>query len=263
LMELIYLFHYSRLFVDNKQIENIITKNRLRSYIDLFDVVFNDIIKYKNNNFINIINMKHDFHVEYFKNIIIKSKRFRSLLSLTCNDKCNMNISDDSLIEQLNIIENKLNVYNTKLPIFGLSGLNYIIYQNKEELIEPMWSKITMNTRLLVNLIHEFFYVFLTSYSNDFSYGIPHRVESLESGYLFEKEIFGTIKYNFWYVDNCCQLIFDENTWLLSTNNCLFTNDILTKLDNLSEANGKFLRDIPNIQFSGIEYVINTQPMYE
>ncbi|CAF3395620.1 unnamed protein product, partial [Rotaria sp. Silwood2] len=80
---------------------------------------------------------------------MIKSKRFLSLLSLTCNDKCNMNINEDSLIEQLNIIENKLNAYDIKLPMFGLSGLNYIIYQNKKALTEPMWSKITMNTRLL------------------------------------------------------------------------------------------------------------------
>ncbi|CAF4452983.1 unnamed protein product [Rotaria sp. Silwood2] len=178
---------------------------------------------------------------------MIKSKRFLSLLSLTCNDKCNMNINEDSLIEQLNIIENKLNAYDIKLPMFGLSGLNYIIYQNKKALTEPMWSKITMNTRLLVNLIHEFFYVFLTSYFNDFSC----------------EQIFGTIKYNFWYDDNCCQLIFDENTWLLSTNNCLFTNDILTKLDNMSQTDEEFLRDLPNIQLSGIEYAVNTPPMYE
>ncbi|CAF2937856.1 unnamed protein product [Rotaria sp. Silwood2] len=178
---------------------------------------------------------------------MIKSKRFLSLLSLICNNKCNMNINEDSLIEQLNIIENKLNAYDIKLPMFGLSGLNYIIYQNKKALTEPMWSKITMNTRLLVNLIHEFFYVFLTSYFNDFSC----------------EQIFRTIKYNFWYDDNCCQLIFDENTWLLSTNNCLFTNDILTKLDNMSQTDEEFLRDLPNIQLSGIEYAVNTPPMYE
>ncbi|CAF4833054.1 unnamed protein product, partial [Rotaria sp. Silwood2] len=54
LSELIYLFHYSRLFVDNEQIQNIITENRLQSYISVFHVVFNDMIKYKNNNFIYI-----------------------------------------------------------------------------------------------------------------------------------------------------------------------------------------------------------------
>ncbi|CAF4209872.1 unnamed protein product [Rotaria socialis] len=222
-------------------------KNRFRKFIRLHRIIFNDMIQYKNNDFIYIINMNHDFHVEYFKNIIIKSKRFLSLLSLTCSDKCHMNIDEDSLIEQLDMIENKLNVYNIKLPIYDLSALNYIVYQNKAALIEPV----------------RMFYVFLTSYSNDFSCGTPHRIESLEGGYLFEKEIFGTIKYNFWYDDNCCQLMFDENTWLLSTNNCLFTNDILTKLDNMSKANRKFLRNIPDIQYSGIEYGVNTQPAYE
>jgi hypothetical protein len=52
--------------------------------------------------------------------------------------------------------------------------------------------------RLLINLIHEFFHIFVRPYSNDFSRGTPHRIESLEGGYMFEKEIFGTIKYKFW-----------------------------------------------------------------
>jgi hypothetical protein len=79
-------------------------------------------------------------------------------------------------------------------------------------LTERHWSKVTRDTRLLVNLVHEFFHIFVRSYSNDFSCGTPYRVESLESGYLFEKQVFGTIKYNFWYDDSCCQLIFDEDT---------------------------------------------------
>ncbi|CAF3830404.1 unnamed protein product [Rotaria sp. Silwood1] len=142
LTELIYFFHYSRLFVDNKQIENIITETHARSYSNLLDVVSADMIIYKDNNFIYIMNMQHDVHVEYFKNIILKSKRFLSLLLITCNDKCDMNINEDSLIEQLNIIENELHVCNIKLPALGLCGLKHIIYQNKEELTEPDWPEI-------------------------------------------------------------------------------------------------------------------------
>ncbi|CAF2970940.1 unnamed protein product [Rotaria sp. Silwood2] len=263
LMELISLFHYSCLFVDNVQIEDIINKGDIRSYIRLHNIIYHDMVKYKNNNFIYINNMTNDFHVEYFKNIIMNSKRFLSLLLLTCNEKYSMNINEDCLIEQLNIIRNKLNIYNVKLPIFGLAGLNYVIYQDKKKLTEPTWSKIMMDTRLLVNLIHEFFYIFIRSYSNDFSYGISHRVESLEDGYFFEKQIFGTIKYNFWYDDSCCQLILDKNTWSSSINNCLFTNDILTKLEDIPTKNQNFCRDNTNIQFFGIEYVRNNKLTYE
>ncbi|CAF5155561.1 unnamed protein product [Rotaria sp. Silwood1] len=198
-------------------------------------------------NFMYINNMMNDFHVEYFKNVIMKSKRFLSLLLLTYNEKCNININEDLLIEQLNIVTKELNV----------------IYRDKKKLTEPTWSKIMMDTRLLVNLIHEFFYIFVRSYTNDFSYGIFHRIESLEDGYLFEKQIFGTIKYNFWYDDSCCQLIFDKNTWSSSTNSCLFTSNILTKLEDITTTNQNFCRDNTNIQFSGIEYVRNNKLTYE
>ncbi|CAF1335719.1 unnamed protein product [Rotaria sordida] len=264
LTKLLYLFHYSRLFVDDEKIENIIMKHRDRSYIYLLDVVFDNMNKCKNNNFVYFINMNHDFHVEFFKNTIIKSKRFLSSLLTTCNDKYNMNINEDSLIKEINIIENKLNVYNINLPIFSLYGLNYMIYQDEKELCEPTWSTKIRNTRLLVNLIHEFFYLFLTSYSNDFFCGITHRIESLEGGYLFEKQLIGTIKYNFWYDDNCCQLLFDVNTWLSLTDNSIFTDDILKKLNNLSQMDTNYLRDdIPDIQYFGIEYGVNRRPTYE
>jgi hypothetical protein len=69
--------------------------------------------------------------------------------------------------------------------------------QDKETLTGYDWSKTSKDTRLLVNLIHEFFHIFVRSYLNDFSNGTPHRIESLEGGYLFEKQFFGTIKYNF------------------------------------------------------------------
>ncbi len=69
--------------------------------------------------------------------------------------------------------------------------------QDKETLTGYDWSKTSKDTRLLVNLIHEFFHIFVRSYSNDFSNGTPHRIVSLEGGYLFEKQFFGTIKYNF------------------------------------------------------------------
>ncbi|CAF4744744.1 unnamed protein product, partial [Rotaria sp. Silwood2] len=130
LMELISLFHYSCLFIDNVQIEDIINKGDIRSYIRLHNIIYHEMVKYKNNNFIYINNMTNDFHVEYLKNIIMNSKRFLSLLLLTCNEKYSMNINEDCLIEQLNIIRNKLNVYNVKLPILGLAGLNYVIYQD-------------------------------------------------------------------------------------------------------------------------------------
>ncbi|CAF3919521.1 unnamed protein product [Rotaria sp. Silwood1] len=198
-------------------------------------------------NFMYINNMMNDFHVEYFKNVIMKSKRFLSLLLLTYNEKCNTNINEDLLIEQLNIVTKELNV----------------IYQDKQTLTEHTWSKIRTNTRLLVNLIHEFFYLFLESYSNDFSCGTPHRLQSLEGGYLLEKQIFGTIKYNFWYDDSCCQLIFDKNTWLSSTNSCLFTSDILAKFECMSNENRKFRRNIENIQFFGMEHRINGLFTYE
>ncbi|CAF3896278.1 unnamed protein product, partial [Rotaria sp. Silwood1] len=124
LTKLLYLFHYSRLFVDDEQIENIIMRYHFRSINRLYSILFNNMNKCKNNNHIYIINMNYDFHVEFFKNTIIKSKRFLSSLLTTCNDKYNMNINEDSLIEEINIIENKLNVYNIKLPIFSLYGLN-------------------------------------------------------------------------------------------------------------------------------------------
>ncbi|CAF3337132.1 unnamed protein product [Rotaria sp. Silwood2] len=201
LIELISLFHYSCLFVDNEQIKDIINKDVLHSYIRLHNIIYDDMVKYRNNNFIYINNIINDFHVEYFKNIIMNSKRFQSLLLLTCNDKYNMNINEDCLIKHLNIIRNELNVYDVKLFVFD--------------------------------------------------------------GYLFEKQIFGTIKYNFWYVDSCCQLIFDKNTWLSTTNSCLFTSDILTKLEDITIKNRNFRRDITNIQFSGIEYVRNNNGKLE
>ncbi|CAF1203154.1 unnamed protein product [Rotaria sp. Silwood1] len=172
-------------------------------------------------NFMYINNMMNDFHVEYFKNVIMKSKRFLSLLLLTYNEKCNTNINEDLLIEQLNIVTKELNVYDIKFsPI-------------------------------------------VESYSNDFSCGTPHRLQSLEGGYLLEKQIFGTIKYNFWYDDSCCQLIFDKNTWLSSTNSCLFTSDILAKFECMSNENRKFRRNIENIQFFGMEHRINGLFTYE
>ncbi|CAF1141470.1 unnamed protein product [Didymodactylos carnosus] len=188
LIELISLFHYSRLFVDNEQIADIINKNGLQSYINLHNIIFDDIREYEYNNYIYINNMMNNFHVEYFKNIIMNSKY--------------------SSIEQLNVIRNKLNVCDVKLPILGVAGLNYVIYQDKATLTEHNWSKITTDTRLLINLIYKFFHIFVRSYSNDFSCGTPHRVKSLEGGYLFEKQVFGTIKYNFWYNASCCQLIY-------------------------------------------------------
>ncbi|CAF3340873.1 unnamed protein product [Rotaria sp. Silwood1] len=112
--------------------------------------------EYINNNYIYINNIMNDFHVEYFKNIIMNSKRFLSLLLLTCNEKYNMDINENCLIKQLNIIKNELNVYDVKLPVLGLAGLNYVIYQDKKALTEPMWSKITMNTRLLIFHIKRF-----------------------------------------------------------------------------------------------------------
>ncbi|CAF1578204.1 unnamed protein product [Rotaria sp. Silwood1] len=263
LIELISLFHYSRLFVDNQQIESIINSNNFRSYARLHHIIFHEMAEYINNNYIYINNIMNDFHVEYFKNIIMNSKRFLSLLLLTCNEKYNMDINENCLIKQLNIIKNELNVYDVKLPVLGLAGLNYAIYQDKKALTEPMWSKITMNTRLLVNLIHEFFYIFVGSYFNDFSYGTSHQIESLEGGYLLEKQVFGTIKYNFWYDDSCCQLIFDKNTWLSTTNSCLFTSDILTKLEDITTKNRKFRRNVTNIQYFGIEYFRNRKSRYE
>ncbi|CAF0983813.1 unnamed protein product [Rotaria sp. Silwood1] len=194
----------------------------------------------------------------------MNSKRFQTLLLLICNEKCNMNINEDYLIKHLNIIRNKLNVYDVHLSVLGLAGLNYVIYQDKNKLLEPNWSKITMYTRLVVNLIHEFFfYVFARSYFNDLSYGISHRVESLEDGYLFEKQVFSTIKYNFWYDDSCCQLIFDKNTWSSSANTSLFTSDILTKLEDITKENPKFGGNIRNIQYFGIEYFRNIKLTYE
>ena len=219
LVELIFLFHDSRLFVDYQQIEKTITKHSSKSFIDLFDVVANGMSEYRKNDFIYVIHMNDDFHVQFFKSIIMKSKRFQSLLTLACNHILKMNINENHLIEQLNIIENNLNVYNIKFPAYCLCGnLNYMIYQNSNELTEPPWSKQIIDTRLLTNLIHEFFYVFLASYFNDFSYDTrtSYGIESLQSGYLFEKESFGTIKYKFWYDDTCCKMIFDEKTWLLS-----------------------------------------------
>ncbi|CAF4719276.1 unnamed protein product, partial [Rotaria sp. Silwood2] len=131
LIELISLFHYSCLFVDNEQIKDIINKDVLHSYIRLHNIIYDDMVKYRNNNFIYINNIINDFHVEYFKNIIMNSKRFQSLLLLACNNK------------------NELNVYDVKLSVFGLAGLNYVIYQDKNKLIEPPWSKIIIDTRLL------------------------------------------------------------------------------------------------------------------
>ncbi|CAF3990889.1 unnamed protein product, partial [Rotaria sp. Silwood1] len=101
------------------------------------------------------------------------------------------------------------------------------------------------------------------SYFNDFSYGTSHQIESLEGGYLLEKQVFGTIKYNFWYDDSCCQLIFDKNTWLSTTNSCLFTSDILTKLEDITTKNRKFRRNVTNIQYFGIEYFRNRKSRYE
>ncbi|CAF2880275.1 unnamed protein product [Rotaria sp. Silwood2] len=127
LIKLISLFHYSRLYVDNERIEDIIKETGLKSFIHLHHLIFKDMTEFKDN----------------------------------------------------------------FIPILGLAGLNYVIYQDKQTLTEHTWSKIRMNTRLLVNLIHEFFYLFLGSYSNDFSFGTPHRLQSLEGGYLLEKQIFG------------------------------------------------------------------------
>ncbi len=114
----------------------------------------------------------------------MNSKLFVSILLLPCNEKCTMDINEDSLIEQINFIKNQLNVCDFKLQILGLAGLNYVIYQDKETLTGYDWSKTAKDTRLLVNLIHEFFYIFVRSYSNDFSNGTPHQIESLEGGYL-------------------------------------------------------------------------------
>ncbi|CAF1543558.1 unnamed protein product [Rotaria sp. Silwood1] len=111
--------------------------------------------------------------------------------------------------------------------------------------------------------MHEFFHIFIRSYSNDFSSGTPHRIESLEGGYLFEKQIFGTIQYNFWYDDNCCELIFNKNIWLLSTNNCIFTNDILKKLNNICQTDEKYRRNIPNTKYSGVEKGVNKRLFYD
>jgi hypothetical protein len=238
-------------------------KNGLRLYSNLHNVIFDDMTEYKNNNYVYIKDMMNDFHVDFFKNIIMNSKRFVSILLLTCNEKCNMNINEDFLIEQLNNIRNQLNVCDVKLHVLGLAGLNYVIYQDKEILTDYNWPQITIDTRLLVNLIHEFFHIFVRSYSNDFSYGTPHRVESLEGGYLFEKQVFGTIKYNFWYDNSCCQMIFDKNTWLLPTNNCLFASEMLELFENVSKNNRKFRRNITNVQFSGIERCSNRRLTYE
>ncbi|CAF4664117.1 unnamed protein product, partial [Rotaria sp. Silwood2] len=123
--------------------------------------------------------------------------------------------------------------------------------------------RITTDTRLLVNLIHEFFHTFIRSYSNDFSCGTPHRAESLEGGYLFEKQVFGTIKYNFWYDNSCCQLIFDKYTWSLPTNSCLFTSEMLELFEIVSKNDRRFRRNIKNIQFSGIERRSNRKLAYE
>ncbi|CAF0992713.1 unnamed protein product [Rotaria magnacalcarata] len=120
-----------------------------------------------------------------------------------------------------------------------------------------------MNTRLLVNLIHEFLHIFVRSYSKNFSCCTPHRIDSFEGGYLFEKQIFGIIKSKFWFDDNCCELLFDENTWLLSTNNCLFTNDMLSKLDNMSQTDPIFRSNLRNIHHSGLEYGINKRLTYD
>jgi hypothetical protein len=49
------------------------------------------------------------------KNIIMNSKLFVSILLLPCNEKCTMDINEDSLIEQINFIKNQLNVCDFKL----------------------------------------------------------------------------------------------------------------------------------------------------
>ncbi|CAF4727180.1 unnamed protein product, partial [Rotaria sp. Silwood2] len=107
LIKLISLFHYSRLYVDNERIEDIIKETGLKSFIHLHHLIFKDMTEFKDN-FMYINNMMNDFHVEYFKNVIMKSKRFLSLLLLTYNEN----------------------------PILGLAGLNYVIYQDKQTLTE-------------------------------------------------------------------------------------------------------------------------------
>ncbi|CAF3447451.1 unnamed protein product, partial [Rotaria sp. Silwood2] len=65
LIELISLFHYSRLFVDNEQIKDIINQKGLRSYINLNNTIFDDMAEYENNNYNYINNIINDFHVDF------------------------------------------------------------------------------------------------------------------------------------------------------------------------------------------------------
>ena len=67
-------------------------------------------VEFKNNDYIYVDNLMNDFHVVYFKDIIMNSKRFLSILLLTCNEKCDMDINEDSSIKQLDMIKSQLNV---------------------------------------------------------------------------------------------------------------------------------------------------------
>jgi len=42
-----------------------------------------------------------------------------------------MNMNEDSFIKQLNFTRNELNLYNAKLPVLSVAGLNYVIHEEK------------------------------------------------------------------------------------------------------------------------------------
>jgi hypothetical protein len=65
LIELISLFHYSRLFVDNEQIEDIINEMGLRSYMTLLYLIFHDMSEYENNTYVYVNSMMNDSHVKF------------------------------------------------------------------------------------------------------------------------------------------------------------------------------------------------------